>query len=255
MGQCNFKFVKTVVAGFVDARRLAGRADEQAGEQVGQRRVTLPVKDKAFQKIGSAQKRTVCQVCPAHDDVVAAARARVASIDHELVSAKPGLAGFLIDRLGGCYTFFPVSGWMNVDFDDTWIRCDPNYIEALVLRRSVAFDMDRKAKIRSRLFSNRNQFQIVFNPFNRWHENTKPAIARLYRNGCAYRATNFAQNLLNLFGPRRCRLERGFAERAFFRFKIGQWIAFDRWVRRMNVRELRWWDIGQGAQRQAIANG
>jgi hypothetical protein len=48
----------------VDARRLAGRADEQAGEQVGQRRMALPVQDQALQQVRPAQERAVGGVAP-----------------------------------------------------------------------------------------------------------------------------------------------------------------------------------------------
>jgi hypothetical protein len=51
----DFQFVEAFVARLVDARRLAGGADEHAGEQVGQRRVVLPVGDQAAQQVGPAQ--------------------------------------------------------------------------------------------------------------------------------------------------------------------------------------------------------
>ena len=44
----DFEFVKPVVPTLVNARRLAGRPDEQAGEYVGQRRMTLPIEHKAL---------------------------------------------------------------------------------------------------------------------------------------------------------------------------------------------------------------
>ena len=50
---------RAVVARLVDARRLAGRADEQPGEEVGQRRVVVPVGDQAAQQVGPAQERAV----------------------------------------------------------------------------------------------------------------------------------------------------------------------------------------------------
>src|SRR5215467_1133838 len=44
-GQRNLEFVELVVPRLVDARGLASRPDEQAGEQIGQRRVPLPVQN------------------------------------------------------------------------------------------------------------------------------------------------------------------------------------------------------------------
>ena len=53
----DLELVEAVVARLVDARRLAGRADEQAREQVAQRRMVLPVQHQALQQIGPAQER------------------------------------------------------------------------------------------------------------------------------------------------------------------------------------------------------
>ena len=44
---------------FIDARRLARRPDEQAGEQIRQRRMILPIGDQALQQIGPPQERRV----------------------------------------------------------------------------------------------------------------------------------------------------------------------------------------------------
>ena len=55
----DFEFVELVVARLVEARRLAGRADEQAREQIGQRRMALPVEHQALQQIGPAQERRI----------------------------------------------------------------------------------------------------------------------------------------------------------------------------------------------------
>ncbi len=49
LGQRHLELVERVVARLVDARGLAGRADEQAREQVGHRRVPLPVQDQRAQ--------------------------------------------------------------------------------------------------------------------------------------------------------------------------------------------------------------
>ena len=56
------ELVERVVARLVDPRRLAGRADEQAGEQVGQRRMALPVEQQALQHVRPAQERRVVRL-------------------------------------------------------------------------------------------------------------------------------------------------------------------------------------------------
>ena len=53
----DFQFIQAVGARLVDARRLAGGADEMAGKQIRQRRMIEPVADQAAQQIGPAQER------------------------------------------------------------------------------------------------------------------------------------------------------------------------------------------------------
>ena len=57
--QRDLELVQAVVARLVDARRLAGRADEQAREQEREGRVVLPVGQEARKQIGPAQERAV----------------------------------------------------------------------------------------------------------------------------------------------------------------------------------------------------
>ena len=57
LAEGDLELVQRVVARLVDARMLAGRADEQAGEQVGQRGMVEPVAEQALQQVGPAQQR------------------------------------------------------------------------------------------------------------------------------------------------------------------------------------------------------
>ena len=59
LGERNLEFVEHVLPRLIDARRLAGRTDEQAREQVGQRRMPLPIEHEALKQIGPAQERAV----------------------------------------------------------------------------------------------------------------------------------------------------------------------------------------------------
>ena len=104
----DFELVERVVAGLVDARGLGGRADEEAGEQVGDRRVALPVQDQRAQEVGAAQERAVEGGGAADDDVVAAAGPGVLAVDHELVGAEAALAGLLVDAGGDGDAVLPV---------------------------------------------------------------------------------------------------------------------------------------------------
>ena len=58
----------------------------------------LPVEHQALEQIGPAQERAVGGVHAAQHDVVAAAGAGVAAVDHEFVGAEPRLARLLVER-------------------------------------------------------------------------------------------------------------------------------------------------------------
>jgi hypothetical protein len=76
----NLELVQLVVAGFVQPRRLTGRPDEQAREQIRKRRMALPIKHQARQQIGPAQERRILRRRAAEHDMVAPAGAGVATI-------------------------------------------------------------------------------------------------------------------------------------------------------------------------------
>src|SRR4051794_4501546 len=78
--QRNLEFVKRLVPCLVNAWRLAGRTDEQAREEVRERRMALPVEDDALEQIGPAQERALGRPCAAHNDVAAAAGTDATSI-------------------------------------------------------------------------------------------------------------------------------------------------------------------------------
>ena len=92
LGERDLDLVDRVVPRLVDARRLARRADEHAGEQVAQRRMVVPVADHAGEQVGPAQERRVARRRAAEDEVVAAAGAGVAAVEHELLGRQARLA-------------------------------------------------------------------------------------------------------------------------------------------------------------------
>ena len=59
LGHRDFELVHLIAARFVDARVLAGRADEEPREQVRQRRMVVPVADQAAQQVRTPQERAV----------------------------------------------------------------------------------------------------------------------------------------------------------------------------------------------------
>ncbi len=95
--QSDLELVDAFVAGFVDARGLTGRADEEAGEEIRERGMVVPVGDDAGQKVGASQKRAVGRCQAPHDDMIAAAGAGVAAIEHELLGRQPRKVRVLVE--------------------------------------------------------------------------------------------------------------------------------------------------------------
>jgi hypothetical protein len=72
LAEGDLELVEAVVARLVDARGLAGGADEEPREQIGERRMVVPVADEAGQQIRPAQERAVGGGRPAEHEVIAA---------------------------------------------------------------------------------------------------------------------------------------------------------------------------------------
>ena len=103
----SFELIETVVAGLIQARGLAGRADKHAGEKVAHRGVALPVQHQRFEQVRPAQEGAVMGCSPADDDMIAATSADMLAIDHELVGAEAALACLLIDGFGRGHAVVP----------------------------------------------------------------------------------------------------------------------------------------------------
>ncbi len=120
----DFQLVEAFVARLVDARRLAGGADEQAGEQVGECRVVLPVADQAHQQIGPSQAGRIGGRGRANRDVVAATGAGVAAVEHEFLGAEAGEACLFVKRLCVLHQLRPAAGGMDIHLDHAGIGRD-----------------------------------------------------------------------------------------------------------------------------------
>jgi hypothetical protein len=97
LAEGDLEFIDRIVARLVDARRLTGRADEQAREKIRQRGVVVPVTDQAAQQVGAAQERRVEGGGPTEDEMVAAAGAGMATVEHELFGAQARQVGGLVE--------------------------------------------------------------------------------------------------------------------------------------------------------------
>jgi hypothetical protein len=126
------------VAGLVDARGLGGGADEEAGEQVGQRGVVLGEGDEAGEQVGALDEGAVEQRGAAHGDVVAAAAALLAAVEHVLLGVQARGEGAVEDGVdeGGVLGGRGDGG--EVDLEDAGVGGDGEAEEVGAGRRGVA---------------------------------------------------------------------------------------------------------------------
>ena len=161
LGQPQLDLVDLVGAGLVHARRLTGRPDEQAGEQVGQRRVVVPEGQQAGQQIWPTQEGAVCGRRAPQHEVIAAPRAGVPSIHHELLGRQSGFVRGLVQELGVVHQLRPAGCRMDVDFDDARVRGDLQQLETGVARRWIPLQHDGHAQLLRRRFHGGKQVEVV----------------------------------------------------------------------------------------------
>ena len=185
MFERQLQFIQRIVARFVDTRGLAGGPDEQAREQIRQRRMVVPVRNQAAQQIGTAQERRVVRCRGPEHEVIAAAGTGMAAVEHELLAAQARLAGSFIQVSSAIDEFVPTGRGVNVDFDHARVRSDSEHAEPGILRRLVPFQHDRlRLAVRYRLDGS-DDFKIVLESLSWRHEDIKHAVARLSAHGCA----------------------------------------------------------------------
>ncbi len=267
--QGDFQLVERVVPGLVDARGLAGRADEQAGEQVGDRRVALPVQNEAAQQVRAAQERRIERGGAADDDVVAATGAGVLAVDHELVGAEAALARLVVDGVGDRDAVLPRGRGMDVDLDDARIGGDADDVHPRVVRGRVALDVDGEVHLLGGRLGGGDEVEIVLDALDRGHEHAEPTVAGLDGEGGADDAAGLAEFLLDLGllgagvgGEMRHRLGAAAVDRlrrlgrrrALAAAEVGKCAALDRRVDDVGVGVVRRGDVGKLAERQAEAD-
>ena len=84
---------------------------------------------RPFQQIGPAQERAVLRPGGAHDDVIAAARADMAAIQHEFLRGETRLARDFIELFGAGQHLVPILGGVDVDLDHAGIRRHGELVE------------------------------------------------------------------------------------------------------------------------------
>ena len=193
--QRDFQLIHLVVAGFVHARGLAGRANEHAAEQVAQRRVVVPVQKQAGQQFGATQERAVGRRGATHHHMVTAAGAGVAAIGHEFFCGQARLESGLVQKLGVRHQFAPVVRGVDVDFDDAGIGRDLQEFQARIERWRVAFHHDAHLQFAGCGLHGGDQIQIILHIFQWRHEDVEHAlyIAFFKRRGIGLGAVGAAR--------------------------------------------------------------
>ena len=82
---------------------------------------------------------------------------------------------------------------MDIDLDDAGIGCDADDVDAFVVRRGIAFDMNGQSERRGRAFRRSDEIEILFDTDGRWHEDAEPSVARLDGNGGAHMAADLVR--------------------------------------------------------------
>src|SRR5678809_105934 len=103
----------------------------------------VPIGQQASQQIGPAQPWRVFGCSATQYEMVAATGSRVAPIDHKLLRAEARLSRRFIEEVCTFVQLFPTRRWMNVHFDDAWVRRNAEAREPRVARRLVAFQQHR----------------------------------------------------------------------------------------------------------------
>ena len=179
LGHRDLELVHLIAARLVDARMLAGRADEHAREQVRQRRMVVPVGDQAAQQVRPPQQRAVARRRPADHDVVAAAGAGVAAVDQELLGAETRLPRFLVERGRVLAQRRPARRRLQVDLDHAGVRRDLDVRQPRIVGRRLAFEDHRQAQRARGRFDRLDQIEVVLGGADRRQEHVQPALARL----------------------------------------------------------------------------
>jgi hypothetical protein len=256
------------VARLVDARRLAGGPDEESREQVGQRGVVLPVEDQRAQQIRTPQEGAVHRGGAAHDHVVAAAGARVAPVDHELVGAQARLACHLVHGFGGGHALAPAGRRVDVHLDDAGVGRHADDVQARVVGRRITLDVHRQAQLFGGGLGRGDQLEVVLDALHGRHEHAQASVTGLGGEGGAHAALELYQRLLaailaRLVGPHARagqlspgggRQARGRLDAAHDVVVVRQRLTLFRGVRGVDVRIGLRRHEGQRREGQAVAH-
>ena len=176
----DFEFVDGVGPGLVDARRLAGGSDKDAGEQIRQRGMIEPVADKALEQIGPAEERAVGRRGSAHHQMIAAAGAGVPPVQHEFLRAQPALSRFGVERGGVGHQLTPTGRRNHVDLNHAGIGRNLDLAKPGIVRRRVAFNDHRELQAGGGIFHRSEQIQVIFGARHGREKHAELALPRFH---------------------------------------------------------------------------
>ena len=121
----------------------------------------------ASHQIGAAEERAVFRRRSPDDEMVAAAGAGVAPVEHEFVGAQARLARLFVDGGRRGHDLFPRARGVNVHLEHAGIGRHLNAFHARIGRGQIPFDAHRNRERRRRLFDLRHQLEVVLERFDR----------------------------------------------------------------------------------------
>ena len=180
LGERDLQLVQGLGTSLVHPRRLAGRADEPAGEQVRQRRMVLPVGQQADQQIGPAEQWRLHRLRATQGEMVAAAGSAVPSVDGEGLGAEPMLAGDRVQAVGQLRQLGPGRRRVHVDLDHPRIGSDHQGLDPRVRWRRVALEDHRRPGLRRGALDQPGQLDELLQPLQRGEVDVHEAVPGLH---------------------------------------------------------------------------
>ncbi len=184
----DFHFVDLIVASLVDARRLACGSDKESAEEIRQRGMVVPVADQAAQQSGISQDGRIGRRGSSDQNVISAARAGVASIEHEFFRGQAAQVRFFVQRRGVLHQFIPACGWVQIHFDHAGIGSDFDRVHARIVRRRVPFDEHWHSQVAGGFLDRSYQAKIILQVALWRQEHAQDAVARFRAQRCSNRS-------------------------------------------------------------------
>jgi hypothetical protein len=153
-----------------------------------------PVADQAAQEIRPAQERAVSGGRPAKHEVVAAARARVAAVQHELLGRQAQRARVGVERFGLTRELAPARRGPHVHLEHARIRRHAHLLDPRIEGHRVALDQHRTREAECGVLDRGEQLEIVVGARERRHEYAQVAVALLHAQRGAHDAVGRVLN-------------------------------------------------------------